>query len=129
MNINLYKAISLAIAMIIYIILPLQIIGRDKDKDIHGTVVDESGEPLVGVSVFQHGTTRGTSTDIYGNFTLSVTGDAPVLTFSCIGFHEVEKKVADTSIEIRVILIEDRELINESQVIGYEVVKKSDLSV
>ena len=69
-------------------------------RSISGTVTDESGAPLPGVSVFIKGTTNGTTTDLDGNFTLRVPGEASSqrLVFSSIGFEEVELVLGSRSV-------------------------------
>ena len=60
---------------------------------IHGKVVDEAGEPLPGVTVMEKGTTKGTVTDIGGNFTLkSVSDDSAKLIASFVGYETQELK-------------------------------------
>ncbi|MET3499112.1 TonB-linked SusC/RagA family outer membrane protein [Mucilaginibacter rubeus] len=61
-----------------------------------GKVVDEKGEPLVGVSIRIKGTTTGTQTDANGNFTLDVQPNA-VLTLSYIGYATVDVAVGGKS--------------------------------
>lgn len=56
-----------------------------------GTVVDAQGEPLIGVSILEVGTTNGTITDIDGKFTLQVTSGA-TLELSYIGYKTQQLK-------------------------------------
>jgi TonB-dependent starch-binding outer membrane protein SusC len=53
----------------------------------------EDGSPLPGVNVLEKGTTNGTVTDADGTFSISTTGDNPVLVFSFIGFSSQEAVV------------------------------------
>lgn len=62
---------------------------------VSGTVKDKNGEPLIGVSVVEKGTTNGMITDLDGNFSLSVSGPAAVLEFSYVGYNPVKEKVGD----------------------------------
>lgn len=91
---------------------------------VSGTVTDTTGEPLTGASV-QTGTT-GVTTDIDGKYTVTVDAKG-TLTFSYIGFKSQSIKV-DGRTQIDVELIESSENLDELVVVGYGVVKKSDLT-
>ena len=92
---------------------------------VTGTVSDEIG-PVIGVSVVEKGTTNGTTTDLDGNFSLSVS-DKAVLEFSSIGYASQEIPVGGRSV-INVRLAEDTEFLDEVVVVGYGTMKRSDLS-
>lgn len=59
----------------------------DADFAVSGRVTDEKGEPLAGVSIKEQGTSKGTVTDVGGNYTIRVTDKSAVLTFDYIGFN------------------------------------------
>lgn len=92
---------------------------------ISGTVTDSSGEPLIGVSVREKGTERGTITDVDGRYRLNVMPGSTI-TFSYTGTQPVEwKAVAGThDVELK----EDNNLLDEVVVVGYGVVRKADLA-
>ena len=92
---------------------------------VSGTVTDQaSGFPLPGVNVIVKGTTNGASTDIDGNYTISVnSGD--VLVFSYLGYSTKEL-VYENGQTLNVVLTEDAAQLNEVVVIGYGSVKKED---
>lgn len=89
-----------------------------------GTVTDESGEPIIGASVLEKGTTNGAITDFDGNFELRTKSGA-TLVISYVGYVAQEVK-AGTS--LRVVLKEDTEVLDELVVVGYGVQKKSNLT-
>ena len=91
---------------------------------VTGTVTDAQKEPIIGAAVMQEGTTNGTATDVDGNFTIQVPEGA-ILEFSSIGF-ETRKLKATRS--MKVTLVEDSELLNETVVVGYGVQKKESLT-
>ncbi|MCM1366219.1 MAG: TonB-dependent receptor [Prevotella sp.] len=91
---------------------------------VHGTVVDELGEALIGASVMEKGTTSGTATDLDGNFTLNVNPDA-TLVFSYVGYDPVDVQVNGRT-QIDVTMKENSTVLAETVVIGYGSVKKSD---
>jgi iron complex outermembrane receptor protein len=94
---------------------------------IKGNVVDSFGEPLTGVSITVKGTTLGTVTDLDGNFTLTLPA-ASVVSASYLGMLTVEKNVTPSEPVIKIEMKEDTILLNETVVIGYGSIKKSDLS-
>ena len=91
---------------------------------VHGYVDDTTGEPLIGATVIEKGTTNGTATDIDGNFTISVDPNA-TLEFSYVGYNPQEVKVSGRT-DIKVTLSENSTMLAETVVIGYGSVKKSD---
>ncbi|MEZ4989192.1 MAG: TonB-dependent receptor [Saprospiraceae bacterium] len=94
---------------------------------VRGVVTDaESGTPLPGVNILEIGTTNGASTDIDGNYSITVGADA-VLQYSYIGFQVQEIPVNNQSI-INVMLATDAETLDEVVVIGYGVQRKKDLT-
>jgi len=96
-------------------------------QKISGTVTDEKGDALPGVSVTIKGTTTGTVTDAKGTFVLNIEDSKNVLVFTSIGFTTQEVVVGTkTSIKIRMSVSSDA--LNEVVVIGYGVQKKSDLT-
>ena len=93
---------------------------------VTGTVVDQNGEPLMGVNVIEKGTTNGTMTDMDGRFTLSVPGNA-TLQISYIGYT-TEEIVVNNQTKLNVTLKEDSQNLDELVVVGYGVVRKADLA-
>lgn len=92
---------------------------------ITGKVVDQDQEPLIGVSVVIKGTTTGVSTDLDGNFSLQGK-EGSVLSFSYIGM--TSKEVTFTGTPLKVVLEDDAKMIEDVVVIGYQTVKKADLT-
>ena len=90
---------------------------------VNGTVIDAAnGEPIIGASVLEIGTTNGTITDWDGNFSLTVKPGAK-LAISYMGYKTQEVTAASS---LSVKLAEDSELLDEVVVVGYGVVKKND---
>ena len=94
---------------------------------VSGTVVDQSGEPIIGASVTVKGTSQGTVTDIDGNFTIANVPDKGSLVVSYVGYTAQTVAVAGKS-TVSVTLQEDRQLLDEVVVVGYGVQKKSDVT-
>ena len=97
------------------------------DVSIKGSVTDENGEKLAGVSVILKGTTRGSSTNNNGEYSVSVIDDKSVLVFSFVGYKAQEVKVGNRT-TVNVVLSTDNQSLNEVVVVGYGQVKKSDLT-
>lgn len=94
---------------------------------VTGTVVDEKGERLPGVSVIVNGTTKGTVTDANGAFTIKVSTKANRLVFSFVGYVSQQVTVGDQTV-MNVVLLADDKSLDEVVVVGYGTVKKSDLT-
>lgn len=96
---------------------------QQKQRTIKGTVSDEYGEPLIGVSVLVQGTTTGTITDIDGNYTLEIPNDEAVLEFSYIGYQKTSLRVAGAS-SFNIIMKEDAQQLNEVVVTAMGIERK-----
>ena len=93
---------------------------------VSGKVKDSTGEPVIGASVLEKGTTNGIITDFDGNFNLSV-GNNSALVVSFVGYKTQEIPVnGQTSFNI--VLKEDTEVLEEVVVIGYGTARKSDVT-
>lgn len=97
-----------------------------KDKKVTGKVVDAKGEPVIGATIMEKGTTNGTITDFDGNFTLNVS-DNSMLEVSYVGYQTQSVK-AISGKNLAVTLKEDTELLDEVVVVGYGTQKKINLS-
>lgn len=97
-----------------------------QEQTVRGTVKDGSGATLPGVAVVVKGTTRGTSTDLNGNFTIAVPANA-TLVFSYIGFERQEVAVGNQA-AFNIILSTDTKALQEVVVVGYGTQKKSDVT-
>ncbi|MDO5443705.1 MAG: SusC/RagA family TonB-linked outer membrane protein, partial [Bacteroidia bacterium] len=98
-----------------------------QNSAITGTVLDQSGLPVIGASVMLSGnTTVGTVTDVDGHFSLSVPKGSTLIV-SCIGYTTQNITVGSET-TYNVVLQEDSEFLEETVVIGYGVQKKSDVT-
>lgn len=94
---------------------------------VSGTVIDDTGQALIGVSVKLKGSTVGTITDIQGKYALKVNSKDGVLEFSYIGFASVEEKINNRT-TINITMKESLNSLDEVVVIGYGTVKRRDLT-
>ena len=98
-----------------------------QSKTVSGTVLDKTGESVIGASVVVKGTTNGTITDFDGKFTLTNVPESGTIEISFVGYKTVNVAVKGQS-TIKVILEEDTETLEEVVVVGYGVQKKSDVT-
>ena len=98
-----------------------------QQKSINGTVTDESGAPLPGVTVLVKGTTKGTVTNADGNYSISNIPQDAVLAFSFVGMITQEIPV-DNQLTVNVILKADAIGIEEVVAVGYGTQKKVNLT-
>lgn len=114
----------------------LYVLGSNKDNlstiiqpnkvGIKGRVTDNSGEPLPGVAIKLKGTTKGTTTDFDGNYSIEVSGPKTILVFSFIGMKTQEVSVNGTTV-INVKMESEAVGLDEVVAIGYGSKKKNQL--
>ena len=97
-----------------------------QNKKISGKVIDEKHQPVLGASVVVKGTTKGTTTDFDGNFTIEVPAKA-TLSVSFIGYHTQNVAVGNQN-QLTIVLKEEQEQLDEVVVVGYGTVRKKDLT-
>ena len=103
------------------------IVSSQAQNVLRGVVVSATDqEPIVGAAVVEKGTLNGTATDVDGRFTLEVKKNATI-TVKYLGFKDQDVAVSGKS-EVRVVLAEDNQLLDEVVVVGYTTMKKSDLT-
>lgn len=95
-----------------------------QDVNVSGKVTDAKTGGIPGVTITVKGTTKGTNTDVEGNYQISVPGNA-TLTFSAIGYETKDVQVGNKSV-VDVVLSEDVKALEEVVVVGYGTVKKKD---
>ena len=95
-------------------------------QQVTGTVTDEAGEPLIGVTVIENGASVGAITDLDGNYSLEAAPNA-TLTFSYVGYLTQNVKLGGRS-NLNITLKEDNALLDEVVVVGYGIQRKSDVT-
>ncbi|GAA0879246.1 TonB-dependent receptor [Algoriphagus jejuensis] len=100
-------------------------IEKSEAQDISGTVTDPSGLGLPGVTIIVEGTTKGTVTDVDGNYSLDVE-PGEVLVFSFIGYKSQRVTVHNQAV-VDLVLQEDEKSLDEIVVVGYGEQKKADV--
>ena len=109
------------------LITPSLAVAQTGKFEVKGVVVDASGAPIIGASVFEVGATNGTITDANGEYSLTVKDGNSTISVSFIGYKEVQL-LANSTLLARVVLEEDLASIDEVVVIGYGAVKKDDMT-
>ncbi len=104
-----------------------QVFAQNAAKTVSGTVRNEQGEALSGVSVNFKGTQNGTVTDIKGHYTVKVSSMDGTLVFSFVGYTNSEIKIGNQT-TLDVSLKEANKSLNDVVVIGYGSVKRRDLT-
>ena len=97
-------------------------------RTLSGEVVEKSGDPLVGVSVFNREYKIGITTDINGKFEITLPSGVKKLTFSYIGYQTLEIDLKPNENKITVTMTEDAQALDEVVVVGYGTQKKVNLT-
>jgi TonB-linked SusC/RagA family outer membrane protein len=123
---------KIPIAKICFLILLLcithSLIHAQSVKTIAGIVVDESGEPLIGVNVVVKGASTGNVTDIDGNYSINITGtNAVTLIFSYVGYITQEVPTGGRS-RIDITLSQNTKELGDVVVVGYGVQKRTTIT-
>ena len=90
---------------------------------VKGNILDKDNLPIIGANILEKGTSNGTISDVDGNFTLSITNPKATLLITYIGYKNVEMPA---SANMKIVMTEDSEMLEDVVVIGYGSVKKSD---
>ena len=96
-------------------------------KTVKGTVLDENGEPLIGVSIVVKGTSTGTITDFDGKFSINLPGGSKELVVSYIGYKE-QAIIVSGNAPLNIKMVPDTQALDEVVVVGYGTQKKVNLT-
>lgn len=96
-------------------------------KRLTGTVTDELKEPLIGVTILVKGTSQGATTDMFGNYTISVPDNKREIEFSYIGYEKQTATVPSGNV-LNIQMKPEALTLNDVVVIGYGSQRKSDLT-
>lgn len=95
-----------------------EVSGQSGAKSVSGKIVDEKGQPLIGVSVIVEGTNKGTASGTDGTYLIKGVKDTDNLRFTYLGYKSVVEKIGSKT-EISVVLAEDTSYLDEVVVVGY----------
>ena len=117
---HLNRKFWVTIAMVVALAFP----ALAQKITVTGTVIDEYGDPLIGATIMQKGTSNGTAADMDGNFELSCDPHA-ILVVSYVGYDPMDVHVNGRT-HINIEMKENAQMLSETVVIGYGSVKKAD---
>jgi TonB-dependent starch-binding outer membrane protein SusC len=118
MMLKVYRTLCVSVTLTVLTCLTLQA----QQRVVTGTIKDDAGTPMPGVSILLKGTTTGTAADGNGNFSIQV-ADTDVLVVSFIGYKTQEVLVGNKT-TLDIVITEDLTTLSEVVVIGYGEQKK-----
>lgn len=121
---NYFKERIMLWILFFTLMTPLGVLAQN--IQLTGVVTDAANEPVIGASVVEKGTTNGVITDLDGKFTLNVPTKSTII-IQYVGYASQEIPVNGKT-NIKVILKEDTEMLDEVVVVGYGTMKKSDMT-
>lgn len=127
MSVILQNRFSRALYLTVPIIMLAFMQAFAQSKPITGSVKDDSGAPLAGVTLQIKGTTSGAVSDGEGKFKLTVPNESAVLNVTFIGYEPQEVPVAGKS-EINIVLLLSKKTLTDVVVVGYGSVAKRNLT-
>ena len=114
--------------LLIYFLL-ISTFGFAQNYDIGGTIKETTtGLPIPGANIQVKNTTKGTASDLDGNFTLSNVSPGSTIVFSYIGFKSFEYTVTSNNLKLAISLTEDTKSLDEVVVIGYGSQKRREVT-
>jgi TonB-linked SusC/RagA family outer membrane protein len=113
--------------LIVVSVLAASSLGAQAQVIVKGIITDAAkGEPLPGVSIVVKGTTKGTSSNVDGTYSLQLPTPEATLVFSFVGYQTLERSAKGlTTLNVK---LEDQKALDEVVVVGYGTVKRSDLT-
>ena len=114
------------LTLLILLLFSVTASNLDAQQSVSGQVTDESGEPLIGATLVQKGTSNGDATDIDGKFSIVLVPGDRILEFSYTGYASQEVAIGNSS-NINVVLQEASSLLDEVVVIGYAPVQREKI--
>jgi len=121
---KLYKRWRLIVSLLFLLTSTASFAQQSK---VSGSIIDENGAPVPGVTVVEKGTSNGTNSDNDGKYTLNVTGSGATLVFSFIGY-KTEEVAVNNQTDIKVTLNPDIKALQEVVVTGYSVDQRRDIT-
>ncbi|WP_295935421.1 TonB-dependent receptor [uncultured Alistipes sp.] len=100
----------------------------DTGRTVRGRISDENGEPVIGATVIEKGTTNGAASGIDGQYAINIRQQKAVLEVSLIGYNRVEVQLSDSQTQADVTLMSEAIAMDDIVVVGYGVQNKRDVS-
>jgi len=119
------QKLKLLLTLCVMLLLPALV--QAQQTTVTGSIVDDAGDVITGVSILEVGTSNGTITNADGEYTISLTSEDAVLRFGFLGYKTQEVSVNGQSF-INVVMIPDLKALEELIVVGYGTQRKSDIT-
>ncbi len=113
------------LTMVVLLLMSISVFAQQ--HSVKGTVVDQNGVPVIGMTVMEQGTQNGTTTDIDGNYQITVSKGGAVLEFTALGYSTVVEPVNNRAV-VDVVSAEEAMVLDAVVAIGYGSVRKKDLT-
>ena len=113
------------LTMVVLLLMSISVFAQQ--HSVKGTVVDQNGVPVIGMTVMEQGTQNGTTTDIDGNYQITVSKGEAVLEFTALGYSTVVEPVNNRAV-VDVVSAEEAMVLDAVVAIGYGSVRKKDLT-
>lgn len=126
-NKNIINIIISSLVVMLVLCFSLGSVFAQNENKVFGTVTDQNGQSLIGVTVKVKGTSKGVATNAEGKYSITIPSPSTTLVFTYVGFAIQEVPVNNRGV-VNVRLNEDNKALNEVVVIGYGSVKKSDVT-
>ena len=84
-----------------YLVIALMLLSTAifaQNHQVKGTVSDQDGKPLAGFTVFEKGTSNGTTTGPNGTYQLTVSSENAILEFVCLGYTTISEEIRSRSL-------------------------------
>ena len=105
----------------------LNLVGTQELVPVKGIVTDVDGNPIRNVSIYEKGTKNGTTTATDGSYTINVSSVASTLVFTSVGYITQESTVSSNQ-QVNIVLLAEESELDEVVVIGYQTIRKKDLT-
>ena len=113
------------LTMVVLLLMSMTMFAQQ--HSVKGTVVDQNGLPIIGMTVMEQGTQNGTTTDIDGNYQITVSSGTASLEFTALGYSTVVEAVNNRAV-IDITSAEEAMVLDAVVAIGYGSVRKKDLT-
>lgn len=110
------------------ILLQAAVMQAQGQISINGRVLDADGLPVIGAAIFVEGSSNGTTSDVDGQFSLTVPSGGTSLVASCLGYDDKKVALAANQSNVTIYLAESSTLLSETVVVGYGSQKKINLT-
>ena len=112
---------------IVFLVLLVGFSAYAQQRSVSGTVKDQNGQPVVGLTVMEQGTGNGVITDQDGRYNINVSSKDAILEFASLGYATVDEKVGGRAV-VNVTVKEQALALDAVVAIGYGSVRKKDLT-